>query len=184
MMRPLSPRESRLVAVLILVAVVALAQFAVIAPIMHGFADRAEQRRELRARYAANDRMIAAIPRLRRQAETRNALLRHYTLAAPDPGAAAEMLRDRLQSAVTAIGGDPRGGEDIPAPPGTVAARVNARLASPQLTALLVTLQNARPAITVTAMAISADDALVSGQSTTLDVQLEASIPFRPALAR
>ncbi|MFK9781021.1 hypothetical protein ACJEM9_24915, partial [Escherichia coli] len=74
-MRALSPREARLVAVLILIALIALVQGLVIGPIISGFAARSAERADLTLRYAANDRMIAAIPRLRRQAQARNAAL-------------------------------------------------------------------------------------------------------------
>jgi hypothetical protein len=180
----MSPRERRLVALLVLVAMIALADLAVIAPIADGFADRARQREDLQARYYANDRIIAAIPRLRRQAEAQNKLLDHFALAAPDAGTASDMLREKLQAAVTAAGGDFRGGEDMPPLPGSVATRVSARLSSAQLFTLLAQVQNAHPLITITALGVGADDALVTGQAATLDVRLEASVPYHPAPAR
>jgi hypothetical protein len=52
------------------------------------------------------------------------------------------------------------------------------------LTQFLLVLENTRPFITITALAVRADDTLVTGQATTLEVTLEAAISFHPAAAR
>jgi hypothetical protein len=189
-MRPLSARESRLLAVLLLVAAVTLVDVVVVQPLLDGFTARAQQRQVLLARYAANDRLIGAIPRLAREAAQRDRLLAGYTLSAPDAGTAADALRDRVQAAATAVGGDFHGAEDIVQAPGAsgpasdVAVRATLRLSAKQLTKFLATLENARPFVTITALAVRADDTLVTGQATTLDVTLEAAIPYHPASAR
>jgi hypothetical protein len=189
-MRALSARESRLLAVLLLVAAVALVDVVVVQPLLDGFTARAQQRQMLLARYAANDRLIGAIPRLAREAAQRDRLLAGYALSASDAGTAADALRDRLQAAATSAGGDFHGAEDIGQPPapggstGAVAIRATLRLSAAQLTKFLETLENARPFVTITALAVRADDTLVTGQATTLDVTLEAAIPYRPASTR
>lgn len=183
-MRPLSRRESRLTALLILVGVIATVQLAIVGPIVAGFADRARERDDLTARYTRNNRIIAGIPRLRREAEARSQVMRDYVLYAPDGGSAAEQLRQRMQSAVLAAGGTFRGGEDIAAPPRTAGTRVTARLSWPQLLAMIARLQQERPYLTITSLAIGADDAAVSGQAGSLDVQLEATLPYSPAAVR
>jgi general secretion pathway protein M len=183
-MRPLSRREARLIALLILVALIALLDLMVVAPIVSGFTDRAEQRELLLARYSANDRTIAAIPRLRRRAEAQGHALARFTLAAADSAGAAQNLRDRLQNAVTAIGGDFRGSADAPAAPGWASAHVDARLTQPQLAALLTNLENSPPFLIVNSLSVSADDALVTGTASTLDVQIEASVPVHLSAAR
>ena len=183
-MRTLSPREARLIAILVLLALVALAYLAVIQPILSGFAERADQRQQLQMRFAANERMIAAIPRLRRQAESQNRLVPRFALTAANPGAASELLRDRLQASVAAAGGDFRGGEDLAVAGGMVGTRINARLTAAQLNILVAQIQNSSPLITITALTIGADDALVTGRAETLDVQIEASVPYRPAQSR
>jgi general secretion pathway protein M len=189
-MPALSPRESRLLAILLLVAALALADILVVLPVQNGFAERARQRQLLLARYAANDRLIGAIPRLARAAAQRDRLLAGYALAASDAGTAADALHDRLQAAATAVGGDFHGAEDMAPPPGPagpanmVATRVTLRLSAAQLTQFLATLQNARPFVTITALAVRADDTLVTGQATTLEVTLEVAIAYRPATPR
>jgi fermentation-respiration switch protein FrsA (DUF1100 family) len=183
-MRAMSKRESRLLAILLLLAAAALVDVALIRPLLGGFADRARQRQELLAHYAANDRLIGVIPRLGREAARRDRQLAGFTLSAPDAAAAAEKLRDRLQATATAVDGDFHGGEDIPAPPGMVATRGVLRMSSGQLTRFLALVENARPFVTINALSVSADDALVTGKATTLDVTLEAAIAFHPAPAR
>lgn len=183
-MRPLSPRESRLLAVLLLLAAIALVDVGAIAPLQDGFAARARQRQELLARYAANERLIGAIPRLSRAAAQRDRQLAGYMLAAPDGATAAGLLRDRLEAAATAVGGDFHGAEDIARPPGMVATRAALRLSAAQLTQFLAIVENARPFVTIDSLSVSAADTLVTGKATTLDVTLEAAIADHPAPAR
>lgn len=184
-MHTLSPRESRLLAVLLLVAVVAVGDLVLVQPVLDGFAARAQQRQQLLARYAANDRLIGAIPRLRRQAAQRDRQVADYTLSAPDAATAADMLRARVEAAAIAVGGDFHGSEDIAPTPGRlpdhIAIRAALRLSAAQLTQALLRLENTRPFITITALSIRADDTLVTGQAATLEVSLEAAIAFRPA---
>lgn len=183
-MRQLSKRESRLLAILLLLAGVALADAVLVQPVLDGFTARAQERRILLARYAANDRLIAAIPRLGRDALRRDRQLADYTLSAPDAAAAADKLRDRLQAAANTVGGDFHGGEDIPGSPGTAATRGILRLSARQLTQFLAIIENARPFVIINTLAVSADDTLVTGKATTLDVNLEVAISYRPAAAR
>jgi len=183
-MRALSRRKSRLLAIALLLVGVALADIALVQPLLDGFSARAQEREQLLARYSANDRLIGAIPRLGREAARREQQLASYTLSAPDAGAAADKLRDRLAAAATTVGADFHGGEDIPGPPGMVASRVALRMSAAQLTQFLAIIENARPFVIVNALAVSADDTLVTGKATTLDVTLEAAIAFRPAPAR
>jgi len=183
-MRALSKREARLVAVLILIAALVLGDWLVVQPLLDGFADRAAARAQLTVRYAANERLIGAVPRLVREAARRDAALGRYVLPARDAGSASDALRQRVQAATSAVGGDFRGSEDGPASPGTVTTRVALRLTSEQLDRLMALLENARPLITVTALSVGADDALVTGRATDLDVQLALSLAYHPARQR
>ncbi len=189
-MRQLSRRESRILAVALLLASVSLADVVLVQPVFDGFSARAQARQVLLARHAANDRLIAAIPRLGREAALRDRQLASYALSAPDAATAADNLRDRLEAATTAVGGDFHGGEDLPGSGGAsganriVATRVILRLSAGQLTQFLARVQNTRPFIIINALAVRADDTLVTGKATTLDVNLEAAIAYRPARAR
>lgn len=184
MMRRLSRREARLVALLIFAVALAIIYAAIVNPIVTGFTDRAEQRQTLIRRYEINGRIIAAIPRERRLAEVRTRTAADYTLTANDSASAGEMLRARLQTQVLASGGEFLSGEDMTAPAHTAAVRVSARIGWPQLLKLLASVENSLPYLTISSLAIGADDALVTGQATKLDVQFEATIPFKPAAAR
>lgn len=183
--RSLSPRQAQAVALLILLAVLAFLAFGIVGPLIAGFQERAAQREQYALQFSANARNIAAIPRLRRMAEAHEQLLGDFLLDAPDAATAGEALRQRLQTAIVALGGEFRGGEDIAsADAGKAAVRVTARLSESQLKQLLANAQNAKPYLTLTTLVIGADEALVTGQTSALDVQLEASIPYRPAAKR
>lgn len=183
--RSLTPRQSQAAAVAILLVVLAVVAFLIVGPLIAGFQQRAAQREQFALQYGANARNIAAIPRLRRMAGAHEQLLGDFLLEAPDAATAGEALRQRLQAAIVALGGEFRGGEDIaPSAAGQAAVRVTARLSEGQLSQLLASVQNSKPYLTITAVVIGADEALVTGQASALDVQIEASIPYRPAAKR
>jgi hypothetical protein len=183
--RSLSPRQSQAAAVLILLALLAFLAFVIVGPLIAGFQERAAQRDQLALQYSANARNIAAIPRLRRMAEAHEHLLGDFLLDAPDAASAGEALRQRLQTAIVALGGEFRGGEDIASTDnGRAAVRITARLSEGQLKQLLASAQNSKPYLSITTLVIGADEALVTGQASALDVQIEASIPYRPAAKR
>ena len=183
-MRALSRREARLVAVLILIVALVVADLALVQPLVDGFADRTGARSRLITRYGTNERLIAAVPRLVREAERRDAALIRYVLPAHDASTATDALRQTIQSTTSAVGGDFRGSEDVPAPPGLAATRASLRLTAPQLGRLLAALENSRPLITVTALSVGADDALVTGRATDLDVQMDCSLAYAARHAR
>ncbi|MEJ2459616.1 MAG: type II secretion system protein GspM [Novosphingobium sp.] len=184
MKRPISPRERRLIALLILVALIALVWIAIVSPILSGFSARAQERDELTLRYLHNQRTIAALPRLRRQAEEERRGSDTYVVAAHDAEAGKEVLKERLRRAVEAAGGEVRGAEDAEGEAGWARASVGARMTLPQLVAALDRLQNKPPWLVVETLSVEANDALVTGQSSSMDIRLEAAIPFRAAAAR
>ncbi|TNE30087.1 type II secretion system protein GspM [Sphingobium sp. CFD-2] len=184
MMRPVSPRERRLVALLILVGLIALVWFLIVAPIAAGFSARAEKRNELNLLYLHNQRTIAAVPRLRRQAEEARRRIDTYVIAAPNIEQGREALKQRLQRVVERSGGEVRALGDAEGDAGWARASISARMTLPQLVATLDQLQNTPPWLVVETLSVEANDALVTGQSSIMDVQIEAAIPFRAAAAR
>lgn len=184
MMRPTSSRERRLIALLILVGIVALFWFGIASPIIAVFSARTERRDQLALQYVHNLRTIGAIPRLRRKAEEQRAAIRTFVIGARNAEAGREWLKDRLQQAVERSGGEFRDAGDAEGQPGWARARASARMTLPQLTAALARLQNNSPWLILEGLSISASDALVTGQSSSMDVQIEASIPLRPATSR
>lgn len=184
MIRPTSPRERRLVALLVLMMVIAILWFAFLSPVINGFAERAERREQLSLRYVHNLRTIGLIPRLRRQAEEQRAAIRTFVTNARTVEQGREWLKDRLQTTIEQAGGEFREAADADARPGWARARASAHMTLPQLTAALGRLQNTPPWLVVESLSISASDALVTGQSSSMDVQVEIAIPLRPASAR
>lgn len=183
-MRPTSARERRLVAILLLVAAIALPWFAIVAPILDGFATRAERRDQLALRYAHNLRIIASIPRLRRYAEAQRAAVRAARIEARDAESGRLWLAARVQQAIEQAGGTFREGADGEGRGGWAKVRVAARMTTPQLVAALGRLQNDPPWIVIDSLSVTANDALATGQSSDMDVEIEASVPFSPTAAR
>jgi type II secretory pathway component PulM len=107
-MTRLSDREQRMIAILILVALVAFGWLAVISPIIDGFEARAAERERLALVQASNQRLIDNVARLRRQAEAQKADMARYHLIAPTPDAAAEGLKDRVAALLAEAGGEVR----------------------------------------------------------------------------
>ncbi|MFM9827775.1 MAG: type II secretion system protein GspM [Sphingomonas sp.] len=178
-MAQLSARERRLIAVLLLVAAVAVAWVAVVAPIIDGFAARAAEHERLRAVFAANGRLVANIPRLRRLAEAQRAQTGSFQIVAGDAVAAQEILKERLSSAVERAGGTTTATEDVEGDAGWVQAWVQARATQAQMIRVLADLQNSTPYLVVTSVAVSADRAGQSDGSAssdgTLDIRIEVA---------
>jgi hypothetical protein len=183
-MRPTSQRERKLIAIGLLVLAVALVWLLVIAPIAAGFGERAERRQRLQLEYQHNTRSIAAIPRLRRQAEGQRDALSRFVLTAPTTTAGSQLLRERIERAVNETGGEFLAGEDADAPAGWIAVRASARLTLDQLTRALARLQDEPPWLVIDAMDVSADQALVNGGLNPMEVSLEAQVPIRTAPTR
>ena len=120
MIRTLSARERKLIAVALLLAVVALIWAIVIGPVISGFASRAEQRTQLRAEYQRNSRLINAIPALRRRAEKQQSVRDQLVIAAPNATLARDRLRERLRREFTVAGGQVTAVQDLPGQPGAV----------------------------------------------------------------
>jgi hypothetical protein len=182
MMRPVSARERRLVALLILVALVAAAYYLLIVPVAAGFAARAAERERLTLRYVHDLRTIAAIPRLRREAEAMHAALGDYVSDARTVEAGREALRDRLQAVLARSGGTLGDSEDAEGAPGWARIRATARLTLPQLVALLDQVQHQRPWLVIEGLSVTAAEG-APGNAMPLEVDLDVSVPIRtPAL--
>ena len=184
-MNSLSDRERRLIAILVLVAVIALGWLAILSPIISGFEARAAERERLALVQASNQRLIDNVARLRRQAEAQKADMARFHVIAPTPAAAAEQLKDRVAALVGEAGGEVRALQDIEAGEGRIELRVEARLGSGQLPRLLERLQNAEPLLVVRSLSVSAPAALgadVSAPSSrNLDVRFDVAASHSPA---
>ena len=105
-----------MLAILILIAAIALAWFAVVAPIIGGFLDRAQQRRALLATYARDERTLAQAASIGRAAQAQRRRAGLFRFAAADAPAAAAILAERLTDEVARAGGEMHGVEDLAAP--------------------------------------------------------------------
>jgi hypothetical protein len=181
MIRPLSAREQKLVAIAILVLLLWLTWSVIVSPVIDGFVARSEQRAVLRAAYERNSRLINAIPTLRRQAQRQNESLRAFIIASPNPALARSALRDRLRRDVTALGGEVTALQDAPSPAGTVRAWVQARMSLEQLDHLLAKINDTPPYLVIESLRVSADRAMQTGHLDILEIRLEVSIPHSPA---
>lgn len=183
-MRPLQPREGRLLAALILVVAILLVWLALVLPIARGFTTRAERRQDLQLTYARDERTIGQLPSIGRAAALQRRDSARFHLAAPDKAAATAILTERLGREVGAVGGELRSVEDMAAPPNAVRARVEARLTIAQITALLTQLGNSMPLLVVDALAIDANEDAGEPRPDLLGVRLEVSASFSPTAAR
>jgi hypothetical protein len=185
-MRPLAPRERRLVAVGLLVGVIAAAWLLVAAPVIGGFQARADQRRQLITRYGDDQRLLASVPSLRTSAlaERRSAPL--YQISAPSENLAAEALKQRLVATLTESGGVVSAAQQVQAevPPGWISIRADAQINLTQFSAGLRRLENETPYVVVEYASLAANRALVTGHAAPLDVRLQVSALYRAAPAR
>lgn len=180
-MRPLNPRERRLVAVGLLILLGALIWLPAVAPLLNGFSARAEERASLRAAYLRNSRLINTIPAIRRQAEQQKGTTARFAIGGANAALARAALRERLQRDFTAAGGQVTALQDVPATPGEVRAWIQGRMTLPQLQQMLVRVNDTPPYLVTESLRISADRALETGRLDLLDIRLETSIPHIPA---
>ncbi len=179
-MRPLSSRERKLIAVLILVLAVSLVLTIVIGPVVSGFTERAARREALVQTFHANERRIGSLNALQAEAERQPGQMRALLLAAPDADEAGEALRERIETAAQDAGGDIKASEAVPTEQGWARAAIDARMSHAQLATLLARLNALKPALAVDSLTVIADDALTNTRSDLLDVRLEATAPFVP----
>jgi len=178
-MRPLSPRENRLVALLILVGLVSLVLLVIVGPLIGGFRDRAQQRDTLAARFQANDLRIASLRTIQARAEEQQAEMRKLFMVAPDGDEADETLRERIEAAAQSVGANVKATEAIPGSvEGSARASLEVQVSEAQLASLLTRLNQLKPAVAIETMTVTADDALTNLKSEAINVRLEASAPF------
>ncbi len=180
-MRPLSPRERKLVAVLTLVLAVTAVLLLVIGPVVGGFADRAARREALAQTFHAGEQRIASLGALQAEAQRQAGEMRQRFMAAPDAAEASELLRERIEAAAQELGGDIKASDAVPAEAGWARAAIDVRMSHAQLAALLARLNQMKPTLAVEATTVIADDAMTNYKSDLLDVRLEATAPFVPA---
>jgi len=185
-MRPMTPRERRLLAIGVLIAGVALLWLAGIQPLVSGFIDRAAQRDELRNTYRRNQRLAAALPAWRVAAERQRRDSARFLIAAAAEPLAVEALRERIQKLASDEGFPITGIEDLQgdAAPGIVRIRADFTLTLTQLCETLRRLENEGAYVAVDYLSIAANDGTAGGRLGSLAVRLELSAAWGPARGR
>ena len=165
-MRPLNPRERRLLAIGLLLGALAVVWLAIIAPLVGGFFDRAAERRQLLATYQRNQRIMAAIPVWRAGAGAQRARAPRFAINAPSEQLAVEILKERLLHLATDEGFTINAMQDLQAnaPAGKVRVRADLQLSLTQLYESLRRLETEGSYVVVEYLSISADRAFQTGR--------------------
>jgi general secretion pathway protein M len=185
-MKRLTRRERRIVAVGLLVTLLALVWLVGIAPVLAGFAKRQQTREKLRTEYQTEQRLLAAIPAWRLQAEQQRASAVRYAYAAPTDALASDLLKERIARVVNAQGGVLKAAQEIPADNqgGWVAVRADLQMTMNQLYETLTRLENEDPYVAIDTVSVVADEAFKTGHLAPMDVRVEVSAQFRPSGAK
>lgn len=180
-MKPLSPRESRLVAIGILVALIAAIWLGVAEPLIDGFGERAETRATLLATYARNQRVLAGIPLWQAQLDQQRETASKFAIAAPTEALAAEQLKSRLTKMTNDMGGTLTSIQDIQdgVPNGFVRVRADVQMTLGQLYKSLARLESEEPYVVVESLSVVADRAAQTGHLGPMAVRVEVSAPVR-----
>jgi type II secretory pathway component PulM len=177
-------RERRLVALGILVLGVTLLWFALVQPVVSGFADRAARKEELARNYAQNAAIIARLPVWRRQLHGLRADQANFAIAAANRSDASARLIERVSAAAKRNGAVIKLVQDEPARPGWARVRLDASMGLRQLTQLIAIIENERPVLVVESLTGSADQAFRTGRLSPMDIRLEIAAPFEPLARR
>ena len=182
-MKPLNPRERRIVAVGILVLVIALTWLLIVNPIVQGFIERAHQRDELRDTYVRGQRLMAAMPVWRRQAEQQRATAPRFAYSAPTDALASDLLKERIAQVIAQQGGVLKAAQEIPADnaAGWVSVRAELQLDMNQLYESLQRLENEDPYVSIDYVSVVAEAAFKTGHLAPMTVRIEVSAQFRPS---
>ncbi|MEH0196562.1 type II secretion system protein GspM [Caulobacter sp. CCNWLY153] len=185
-MKPMTPRERKILALGLLAAAIALAWLLIVAPLLHGFDERRQRRETMLADWRRNERLIASVPALRDAALEQRRSARLYHVTAPSTAAAAAALKQRLGAALTESGGAVTALQEVRTnlPPGSVGAGADAQITLTQLDQSLRRLQDEPPYLVVEYVMVGADRSLQSGRSEPLEVRIEVSALVRVAPAR
>jgi general secretion pathway protein M len=176
-MRPLSPRERRLVAVGVLAGLVCLGWLTVAGPIVGGFQARDERRQAALDRHERNQRLLAGLPVMRAALAEQRRSSRAFQITAPSQAAAVEALKQRLVASLGQEGGLVSAAEEVRAdvPAGWVSARADATMTLTQLNASLRRIENETPYVVVDYASINAEQSIRTGQPGPLAVRLQIS---------
>lgn len=175
-MNSLNRREQRLIAVCILMLLVTGAWLLLVAPLVDGFAARRDERVQLTATIERNQRLIGAMPDLRRQVESQRPDRARFMLAAANRDAASDLLRQRLQRSFEQAGGSLTALGESSSAGRWVGASAEGTVTLDQLVRLLTDLQNQPPYLVISGMTVVADRAFQSQKLDVMTVKTDVAI--------
>jgi general secretion pathway protein M len=180
-MRPLEPRERKILAIGLLIAAIVLFWAALVWPLVGGFFDRAERTRQLTEACQRNERIITAMPVWRAAAEAQRRDAARFVIVAPAEASAVEALKERFQRLATDGGFAVTGvdGVQADAAPGTVRVRADFTPTLGQLNETLRRLENEGAYVAIDHLSVSASHSTAEGALGPLDVRLEFSADWR-----
>ena len=180
-MRPLMPRERKLIALAIVLALGAVAWSVVAAPVIQGFVDRSAERDVLRTEYVRNARLSAGYETWRGQLADQKSSDMQFAVAGANQQVASAALAARIEQMVLLSGGIPKAVQPVA---GTseneIRVRASLELTMEQLYRTLKQLEVGVPYVVVEYLSIRADRALQTDHLGPMDVRLDVSAQYRP----
>jgi general secretion pathway protein M len=180
-MRQLSARESRLVAIGILIAAIAGVWLLLLNPVIEGFGERSDTRETLLETYSRNQRILSGISVWQEQLEEQRRSAGRYAISAPTEALAAEQLKNRLSRMTSESGGTLTAIQDVEdgVPSGFVRVRADMQMTLGQLYKTLARLESEEPYVVVESLSVVADSALKTGHLGPMAVRMEISSAVR-----
>jgi len=184
-MNEMSLGRQRLVALVLLLAVIVAVWGLVVLPVIDGFADRSVARDDLLATYIRNDRMVADIPAWRVEARRQKKTQAPFAIVVPAAGMGHEVLSKRLSRAVIAVGGTMLSSQTVRTrlPPDWAGVQSDIQLSIGQLAQILARLQNEEPYVVVDFISVGVIPPRQPGGLQNLAVRIAISAPLRIAPA-
>lgn len=183
-MKTPSPREQRLIALLILIAACAMAWIGIGQPIMEGFDQRREERAQLLLVHQRNQQAAAALPLLRAAARSQRTDAARFNLPATNAADADLRLREVIRAAAGRNEIVMKPSQSNPTRPGWASVRVDGVAGLDALGRFLADLQNGQPLVLVTSTNIAANKAFQTGAAAPMEIQLEVSAPYDASAIR
>lgn len=184
-MRTPSPREQRLVAIAILIALATGAWRLVLSPVIDGYFGRADERRDLAAEYLRNDRVLAGLPGWTEEARIQARTAQAFAITAPSDAIAVELLSQRIARDVKVAGG--AAPSTVPViektPRGWVHVRSNLDLTIGALNGVLTRIQNEEPYVVVGYLSIDKTTPSQPDEPQSLAVRLDLFAAIRTQAA-
>jgi general secretion pathway protein M len=166
-------RNGRILAGALAVLSVGIVWLAVVSPVMDWYRARSDQLATLRARAAHEEALIAALPLLRREAETAAKTPAHSVLAGKTDAIAGAALQEQVQSMAGAVNAQLTSAETLPAEQvgayRRIGVRVELNAQLPVVVQLLKSIEEAEPTMLVDDLRLTSPPAPIVGGPPPLD---------------